>query len=79
MKTRSCRFTPEQKENHAAAVKVRKKTDRELVEYLDREKAEAFQSGVETFLHDIDGICGIGTATLKKLHNLAEERGYLGV
>lgn len=79
MKKRNCRFTPEQKEKHAIAVKIRKKTDKELVEYLDREKAEAFKSGVESFLHDIDGIRGIGAVTLKKLHNLAEERGYLGV
>jgi hypothetical protein len=79
MKTRNCRYTPEQKEQHSVAVKVRKKTDTELVEYLDQEKAEAFKSGVETFLHDIDGIRGIGTVTLKKLHSLAEERGYLGV
>lgn len=79
MKKRNCRCTPEEKENHAVAVRVRKKTDKELVEYLEQEKTEAFRGGVETFLHDIDGIRGIGAVTLHKLHNLAEERGYLGV
>lgn len=79
MKTRNCRFTPEQKEKHAVAVKVRKKTDMELVEYLEKEKAVAFKSGVETFLHDVDGVHGIGAVTLKKLHSLAEERGYVGI
>jgi CHAD domain-containing protein len=79
MKKRNCRFTPEEKENHTVAVWVRKKTDKELVEYLEQEKTESFKNGVETFLHDIDGVRGIGLVTRKKLHNLAEERGYLGI
>lgn len=79
MKTRKCHFTQEQKDKHAIAVKIRKKTDKELVEYLEQEKTESFKNGVKTFLHDIDGVRGIGLVTRKKLHNLAEERGYLGI
>ncbi|WOC33445.1 MULTISPECIES: hypothetical protein [Caproicibacterium] len=36
-------------------------------------------TGVKAFLEDIQSVSGIGTVTMKKLHNLAEERGYLGV
>ncbi len=79
MKKRNCRFTPEEKEIHAAAVRIRKKTDQELVEYVDQGRKKAYSNGVEVFLRDVDGVRGIGVVTRKKLHDLAEERGYIGL
>ncbi len=102
MSRKKCRLSPEELNIHEQAVKLRKMTDRQLVEYVSAEKASAYDdgefagkkevmkhyrptdqitgtTGVKTFLDEIQSVSGIGAVTIKKLHNLAEERGYLGV
>lgn len=102
MSRRKCRLSPEELNIHEKAVKLRRMTDRQLVEYVSAEKAAAYDDGefagkkdvlkhqrpanqvignssVKSFLDEIQSVSGVGTVTLKKLQNLAEERGYLGV
>lgn len=102
MSRRKCRLSPEELNIHEKAVKLRKMTDNQLVEYVSAEKAAAYDdgefagkkeimkhqrptdqiiggTGVKSFLDEIQSVSGVGAVTLKKLHNLAEERGYLGV
>lgn len=102
MSRRKCRLSPEELGMHEQAVKLRKMTDRQLIEYVSAEKAAAYDdeefagkkealkhqrpadqiigdSGVKTFLEEIQSVSGVGAVTMKKLHDLAEERGYLGV
>lgn len=102
MSRRKCRLSPEELNIHEQAVKLRKMTDRQLVEYVSAEKTAAYDDGefagkkdvlkhqrpsnqmiggnsVKTFLEEIQSVSGIGAVTMKKLHNLAEERGYFGV
>ena len=102
MRRRKCRLSLEESDMHEQAVKLRKMTDRQLVDYVAAEKAEAHEdgeflgkkevlkhqrpsnqvignTGVKAFLEDIQFVNGVGAVTLKKLHDLAEERGYLGI
>lgn len=102
MSRRKCRLSPEELNIHEQAVKLRRMTDSQLVEYVSAEKAAAYDEGeftgkknvlkhqcpsnqtiggknVKTFLEEIQSVSGIGAVTMKKLHNLAEERGYFGV
>ena len=82
MKKRSCRMTPEEKEIHALAVKVRKMTDQQISDFLDEVRADAYQEGaaasgsgkVDQILDELAaGHCpGIGRATVIRL------RGYIG-
>lgn len=102
MSKRKCRLSPEELGMHEQAVKLRKMTDRQLVEYVLDEKTAAYDdgefsgkkqvmkqqrpadqvignTGVKSFLDEIQSVSGIGAVTMKKLHDLAEERGYLGI
>lgn len=89
MKNRKCRMTPQQKDMHNQAVKLRNMTDEKLIEYIDHVRADAEQLGYERgqsekssgavsiFLDELNDIRGIGTVTLAKLRRFAVEAGYV--
>lgn len=45
MSRRKCRLSPEELGMHEQAVKLRKMTDRQLIEYVSAEKAAAYDDG----------------------------------
>lgn len=45
MSRRKCRLSPEELNIHEQAVKLRRMTDRQLVEYVSAEKAAAYDDG----------------------------------
>ena len=88
-KKRSCRRTKNENELHIRAVKIRKMTDEQLINYIDslqETEPEAVEevpdkacNPVKDFIETIreNSIPGIGAATLFKLAKAAKEYGYL--
>ena len=92
-KRRSCRRTAQEDRNHERAVKLRKMTDEQLCQYIDREVEAAYQRGcnksgkvvaeghatVSDFLTAISSkkIPGIGAVTINKLMKEAMEHGFI--
>lgn len=82
MKKRNCRKSPQEKEIHILAVKVRKMTDQQLADFLQEIQADAWQegaahgAGTERLLSDLEaGKCpGIGPMTARKIRRFVEER-----
>lgn len=80
MAKRSCRRTEEESAIHGRAVKMRKMTDKQLVDYVDGmvEKARSEKHfDLAEFIMDIGKLPGVGQATLGKIIELAEEGGYI--
>ena len=93
MSKRSCDRTEEERKIHEKAVKIRKMTDEQIVEYVKNqmekarkegaecEKAKAIvnKNGAKEFLAllQMNKIPGIGAVTINKLIKVAEEYGYL--
>ena len=90
MKKHNCRLTPEERDQHEQAVRIRKMTDQQLCEYIDglREKTvipagipemeKVRQQAVEDFLSDVGTCCkGIRQATIAKLRGFAKGDGFL--
>lgn len=88
MKRHNCRMTPEEREQHERATKIRKMTDQQLCTYIDelREKnvipaeipdiGKVRRQSVEDFLSDVQNCCkGVGQATIAKLRGFAKANG----
>lgn len=91
-KKRSCRRTVDEDRIHEKAVKLRKMTDDQLIQYVEdrveKARSEGFNKGkqhvqkdsgsVPAFLKKLqDGkIQGIGAATIDKLTKAAKEYGF---
>lgn len=87
---RNCRKTDAEREQHDRATRVRKMTDAQLCEYLDKLVQEAMHLSdqvptreeiIEGYLREIsirtdDGL-RISDATIRKLREIAVRRGYL--
>ena len=78
-KKRNCRRTPDELRQHETAVKVRKMTDRQLCEFID--KLSISRPSVEDFFHCLDKQAGSGsgisTGTIHKLRRIAIKEGFL--
>ena len=92
MAKRSCRRTTDENLIHKKAVEMRKKTDEQLVHYVEdrvakaesegfnRGKASAGKgTGVKAFIDYIKSakIPGVGAVTISKLIKVADENGYI--
>lgn len=90
MHKKNCGRTADERKIHEKAVKIRKMTDTQLVDYVEKRvesaRNEGFDHGknmagktVREFLILIqqNKISGIGIATINKLTKVAEENGYL--
>ena len=93
MPKRNCTRTMDERKIHDKAVKMRKMTDEQLVEYVEnrveKARSEGFNSGkakaVTTekgakellALLQLNKIPGIGAVTINKIVKVAEENGYL--
>lgn len=93
MTKRSCRRTTDENLIHKKAVEMRKKTDEQLVNYVEdrveKARSEGFNCGKASISKTGEGakefiaflqlnkIPGIGAVTINKLIKVAEENGYL--
>ncbi len=81
MKKRSCRRTADENRIHAEAVKLRKMSDEQLVQYIEDIRGGTSQpetgNTVTDFLNLISNtkVPGIGIVTVNKLWKVAEEHG----
>lgn len=80
-KKRNCCRTPDELRQHETAVKVRKMTDRQLCEFIDR--LSISRPSVEDFFRCLDKQAGSGsgisTGTIHKLRKIAVKEGFLEV
>ncbi len=88
-KKRNCRRTETEDKIHDKAVKMRKMTDEQLVNYVNDQAAKAESEGfnrgkcsgsgksVMDFVKEISELRGIGAATVRKIKAYAEEMGYM--
>ncbi len=87
-KKRSCRRTETEDMIHDKAVKMRKMTDEQLVNYVkecvEKAESEGFNRGkrsggksIRDFVKEISELRGIGAATVSKIKAYAEEMGYM--
>ena len=60
MKKRNCRKTPEEIQQHKAAVEIRKMTDAQICDFLNEQSIESFLTGLKSER-------GIGQATIAKI------------
>lgn len=86
-KKRSCRRTVNEDKVHEKAVKIRKMTDEQLVQYVndrvEKARSEGFNQGkksvtgitVNEFLKEISKIKGVGGATICKIMEHFREKG----
>lgn len=88
MKKHNCRMTPEEREQHERATKIRKMTDQQLCKYIDglkeknriqanfpdMSKISAF--AVNEFLMNLNNCKGVGQATIAKLWKYAKKEGF---
>lgn len=72
-------LTPEQKETHEKAVKLRKMTDEQLVALISAERTAGNKNGVTNFIAALKSanLTGIGVITIKKIEMFAREKGYI--
>lgn len=80
-KKRSCRRTVDEYKVHEKAVKIRKMTDEQLMQYVndrvEKARSEGFNQGrksaagmtVNEFLKEISNIWGVGSATVGKIRD----------
>lgn len=85
-KKRSCRRTADEDKVHEKAVKIRKMTDEQLVQYVndrvEKARSEGFQGKksaagmtVNEFLKEISKIKGVGDVTICKIMEHFREKG----
>lgn len=86
-KKRSCRRTADEDKVHEKAVKIRKMTDEQLVQYVndrvEKARSEGFNQGkkstagmtVNEFLKEISKIKGVGDVTICKIMEHFREKG----
>lgn len=78
-KKRKCRMTEEERTIHDKAVKIRKMTDRQIIEYIDDIYKTGYRAGMKTsnispdkIIDEIKKIKGIGPITLSKIEQVLE-------
>ena len=87
MKKRNCRKTGTEREQHERATRVRKMTDAQLCEYLDGLSAGQRPAGparadvvaelLEALSVRTDDGLRISDATIRKIRDIAQRRGFL--
>ena len=78
MAKRSCRRTEEENRIHDKAVKLRKMTDEQLIEYIDNISEKAAQekkksTNIESIIEEIGNIKGIGSVKLEEIKKILEK------
>lgn len=87
MKKKSCRRTDIEREQHERAIRIRKMTDAQICEHLDSLAAGQHPAGptreeiITEFLDALsvrgdDGL-RVSDATIRKLREIAQKRGFL--
>ncbi len=78
MKKRSCRRTPDEDRIHNEAVKLRKLTDEQLVNYVegktDRKKGPDLGKTVTEIMTGISEVKGVGKTKLHYIQEIIEEK-----
>ena len=88
MKKKSCRMTEDERQKHERAVKLRKMTDEQLCDYIDKiiessktEKEKNTRPSVPDFIRHLANKTGtgngIGQSTVNKIRNFAVEEGFM--
>lgn len=86
MKKRNCRKTDIEREQHERATRVRKMTDAQLCEYLDKlveqrppalRRWEIVNNLLEALTVRTDDGLRISDATVRKIREIAKQRGFL--
>jgi len=88
MKKKSCRMTEDERQKHERAVKLRKMTDEQLCDYIDKiiesaekEKEKHICPSVSDFIRHLANKAGtgngIGQSTVNKIRNFAVEEGFM--
>lgn len=79
-KKRKCRMTEEERAMHDKAVKIRKMTDKQLIDYIDDIYKTGYRAGAkksiisqDKIIEEIEKIKGIGPVTLSKIKQVLEE------
>ncbi len=83
---RNCRRTDDESRIHERAVKIRKMTDKQLVEYMDsinkpkavQGKSEASEAIIDKIMDDIGAIRGGGITKLHYIRQILETRLEVG-
>lgn len=70
-------MTDDEKRIHREAIKLRKMTDTQLVEYVEKAESAKNTDDIGKFISEISGLHGIGSATLMKIEGFAKEKGYI--
>ncbi len=78
MKKKSCRRNIEEEKNHEVAVKLRKMTDKQLVEYIEEQTRIAHSDGVKA--GSMEGKKNDGSVCkIKEFINEVSESGIAGI
>ena len=84
-KKRSCRRTADENIIHEKAVKIRKMTDQQLVDYVKDKEEKAWNEGftqgqsqvqkpdLDEILYEIQAIRGIGIVKIDKIKNIIQK------
>lgn len=76
------RMNEVERAQHDKAIRIRKMTDPQLCDYLDKLRSEASGNDVRGFIERLDSLAGtgngIGKSTVHKLRKFAEQEGYFG-
>ncbi len=83
---RNCRRTDDESRIHERAVKIRKMTDKQLVEYMDsinkpeavQGRSEASEAIIDKIMDDIGAIRGVGITKLHYIRQILETRLEVG-
>ncbi|MCD8218098.1 MAG: hypothetical protein LUD01_08660 [Clostridiales bacterium] len=88
-KKRKCRYTDAEMATHEQAVRIRKMTDAQLVEYIEEREAAARKEGIrhgkmmtapgkmidiQSLVDEIGSLKGIGAVKLKYIGEILEKR-----
>lgn len=84
-KKRSCRRTVDEDKLHEKAVKIRKMTDEQLINYIEdrveKARSEGYNEGkkkgisIQDFLKEISSIKGVGDTTICKIMDHYRQKG----
>lgn len=89
MKKRNCRLTPEEREQHEQAVRIRKMTDFQIQDHIGKLRAISYDQGIrvgeakgiEKLLEAVDSNSGVhkkfSKATAEKIRDFAIDEGLI--
>ncbi len=83
---RNCRRTDDESRIHEKAVRLRKMTDKQLVDYVEsfsrmktiQEKSEVSKTSIDKIMDDIGAIRGVGITKLHYIRQILENRLEVG-